>query len=190
MKKLIQILPFIVIVALSAILLVKLYSGRTEIAVSSEDKKIGRKMPDMYLQDILSENGKLKPADFLGKYTVLNFFSSWCTTCKLEHPIFMELAKTGKFQIIGVAWRDKKKDTLAWLADMGNPFDKVGYDNLGKYGISSGITGIPETFVVDKDGIIIIHYRGDIKPEFLLELQKISKISFLKNEKVQKKDTN
>ncbi len=175
---------------LSAILLVKVYSGRTEVGLADQGKMIGRNIPAIELQDILSENSKVKSTDFLGRYTVLNFFSSWCTTCRIEQPILLELSKTGKFQVFGIAWRDKKEDTLVWIGDLGNPFDKIGYDNTGKYGISMGITGIPETFVINEKGVIVGHYVGDIKPEFLLELEKLSGIKFVEREKTQKKDTD
>ncbi|MDX1949799.1 MAG: DsbE family thiol:disulfide interchange protein [Rickettsiales bacterium] len=168
MRKFIQILPFITITIISGLLLVKLYSGKTEYKANS---LIGREIPKFLLESL--ENKKISKKDFLGKYTILNFFSSWCVVCKVEHPIFMELKKikTDDMQIIGIAWRDKKQDTKNWLQENGNPFDKIAFDSAGVFGIELGITGIPETFIIDKNAKVIFHHRGDIKPEFLLEVE-------------------
>ncbi len=175
MKKFIQILPFIIITIFSAILLFKLYEGKSDYNANS---RVGSKIPNFNLKNVAQQNEDISNEILNGKYTILNFFSSWCVACKVEHPIFMELnkqIKNNKIQIIGVAWRDKKQDTKDWLKQNGNPYHLVLADNLGVFGIELGITGIPETFIVDENAKIIAHYRGDIKPEFLLELEELLK---------------
>lgn len=172
MRKLIQIFPFLAIIALSAILLVKVYGGYDrELGVYDTNKLVGKIMPEFEVEDILSDDANISKLDLLGKYTVLNFFSSWCVSCKLENPILLQMADTKDIQVIGVAWRDKKNDTLTWLSDNGNPYDKVGYDDKGIFGVSLGIRGIPETFLVDKEGRIIAHYVGNLQNKFFDDLR-------------------
>lgn len=186
MRKLIQILPFLAIVTLSVVLLVKVYSGyNREVGVYDGNRQVGKSLPEFALKDLLNDEADIKKIDFLGRYTVLNFFSSWCVSCQAENPILLKLADVKELQVIGVAWRDKKNDTLTWLSDNGNPYDKVGYDDKGVFGVSLGIRGIPETFVIDKEGKIVAHFIGNLSDKFFGDLYEITgiKINVEKSEK-------
>ncbi len=171
MRKLIQIFPFLAILTLSVVLLVKVYGGyNKELGVYDSNKQVGKVLPELDLKDLLNEEADIKKIDFLGKFTVLNFFSSWCTTCAVENPILLKLADAKDLQVVGIAWRDKKNDTLSWLSEKGNPYDKVGYDDKGIFGVSLGIRGIPETFIIDKEGKVIAHFIGNLQNKFFNDL--------------------
>ena len=105
--------------------------------------------------------------DMLGKVWILNTWASWCVTCRQEHPILLELSKAKAVPIIGLDWRDKDADGLKWLARFGNPYDVVVSDNSARIGIDYGVTAAPESFLIDKAGVIRYKQNGMITPEAL-----------------------
>ena len=110
---------------------------------------------------------KFSAKDMLGKVWILNTWASWCVTCRQEHPLLMELSKTKSVPIIGLDWRDKDADGLKWLARFGNPYDVVVSDNSARIGIDYGVTAAPESFLIDKTGVIRYKQNGMITPEAL-----------------------
>lgn len=105
--------------------------------------------------------------EMLGKVWILNVWASWCVTCRQEHPILIDLAKTKTVPIIGLDWRDKDADGLKWLARFGNPYDVVVSDNSARIGIDFGVTAAPESFVIDKSGVVRYKQNGMITEEAL-----------------------
>lgn len=103
--------------------------------------------------------------ELLGKVWILNVWASWCPTCRQEHPILIDLAKTKIVPIIGLDWRDKDADGLKWLARFGNPYDVVVSDNSARIGIDFGVTAAPESFVIDKSGVVRYKQNGMITEE-------------------------
>ena len=103
----------------------------------------------------------------LGKVWILNTWASWCVTCRQEHPILLDLSKSKAVPIIGLDWRDKDVDGLKWLARFGNPYDVVVSDNSARIGIDFGVTAAPESFVIDKTGVIRYKQNGMITEEAL-----------------------
>ena len=101
------------------------------------------------------------------KYKLINFFASWCGTCKLEHPDLLKLANNPNLELIGIAWKDKEKKTLKWLKKNGDPYDILASDRKGDLKYSFGIIGVPESFLVNSENIVIARFRGPI------DLQKI-----------------
>ena len=100
-------------------------------------------------------DGGLSTADLKGDGpTLVNVFASWCLPCRAEHPLLMQLAREHGVRIVGINQKDKPEDALAWLAELGDPFVKIGADTTGRASIDWGVYGVPETFVVDKDGRI------------------------------------
>lgn len=92
--------------------------------------------------------------------TVVNFFASWCVPCLAEHPQLKKLAKVKGVALVGIAWNDKAAALDAWLVEHGNPFDEVWRDVNGSAAMSAGLRGVPETYVVGKDGRIKLHISG------------------------------
>jgi cytochrome c biogenesis protein CcmG/thiol:disulfide interchange protein DsbE len=89
-----------------------------------------------------------------GKVWLLNFWASWCGGCKDEHPVLMQLAKAGEVPIYGMDYKDQREDALAWLGRWGNPYPVIAVDAAGRVGINYGVYGVPETYVIDKAGVI------------------------------------
>ena len=107
------------------------------------------------------------PKDMLGKVWLLNTWASWCVACRQEHPILVEFAKTKTIPIIGLDYKDKESDGLKWLARYGNPYDLAITDKDGRIGIDFGVYGVPESFLIDKAGIIRYKQIGPITEEAL-----------------------
>jgi cytochrome c biogenesis protein CcmG/thiol:disulfide interchange protein DsbE len=104
-----------------------------------------------------------------GKPVIVNFFASWCTPCLAEHPLFTRLAEREGATIVGIAWKNKRDDALGWLKKLGDPFRLAGLDLEGKTGLDWGLSGVPETYLIDGDGIVRRHYRGPITERDLNE---------------------
>ena len=97
-----------------------------------------------------------------GKPVLVNFFASWCAPCLAEHPLFMRLRDREGATIIGVAWKNKRDDATAWLKRLGDPFRAAGLDFESKTGLDWGVSGVPETYAIDGNGIVRLHFRGPI----------------------------
>ena len=96
---------------------------------------------------------------------MVNFFASWCVSCRQEHPFLMELAQRGEIPLYGIAYKDAPEKTLAWLNDLGNPYARIGVDRKGRTGIEFGVYGIPETYFIDDRGVIVYKYIGPLSPQ-------------------------
>lgn len=94
------------------------------------------------------------PADMKGKVWLLNVFASWCVACQVEHPVLMQLSKTGQLNLIGLDYKDKPEDGQKWLSRHGNPYQIVALDADGRIGIDYGVYGVPESYLIDKNGMI------------------------------------
>ena len=107
------------------------------------------------------------PADMRGKVWLLNVWASWCVSCRVEHPLLVEMSKKNVVPIIGLNYKDQREDGKQWLAKFGNPYTLSAYDVDGKVGIDYGVYGVPETFVIDKQGVIRYKQIGPITQEAL-----------------------
>ena len=103
--------------------------------------------------------------DLLGHVVVVNFFASWCVPCRVEHPVLMGLGPSAHVPVVGIAYKDKPKDALGFLNEYGNPYVAIGLDESGRTGIDFGVYGVPETYVVDKHGIIRLRHVGPLNAE-------------------------
>ena len=126
---------------------------------------IGKPLPQFSLEAATSGRPGLTTADFrTGKPKLLNVFASWCVPCAVESPQLEALAKRG-VTIQGVAIRDRNEDLARFLATNGNPFTRIGKDDLSQVQVGIGSSGVPETFVIDGRGIIRYQHLGEIRPE-------------------------
>jgi cytochrome c biogenesis protein CcmG/thiol:disulfide interchange protein DsbE len=107
----------------------------------------------------------LTTADLKGQVSLVNVWGSWCVACLSEHPLLMDLAKTGEVPLHGIAWRDEPTASARWLAQHGDPYTRIGQDPRSHAAIALGVTGAPETFVVDAQGVIRYKHIGPITPE-------------------------
>ena len=102
-----------------------------------------------------------------GKPLLVNFFASWCVPCRAEHPILMDMAAAEEIEIVGINYQDKPADAVAWLAELGNPYSRVGADPKSRGGIDFGVSGVPETFLIDAEGNIRHQQIGPITQQLL-----------------------
>ncbi len=102
-----------------------------------------------------------------GKVWLLNVWASWCVACREEHPVLVEFARRASVPIYGLNYKDKREDGLKWLGRFGNPYTESLYDPQGRIGLDYGVYGVPETFVIDRAGVVRYKHVGAITPEFL-----------------------
>jgi cytochrome c biogenesis protein CcmG, thiol:disulfide interchange protein DsbE len=163
MKSLKFIVPLAVFVLLAAFLAVGLTRDPREVP----SPFIGKAAPAFRLEQVADEKLAFAPADMKGKVWLLNVWASWCASCRIEHPLLVEMAKKNVVPIVGLNYKDRREDALQWLARFGNPYSVSAHDIEGKVGIDYGVYGAPETFVIDKQGVIRYKQIGPITPEAL-----------------------
>lgn len=109
------------------------------------------------------DDGGLGSADLKGNGPVLvNVFASWCIPCRVEHPQLMRLAREPGLRVVGINYKDRPEDAIAWLAEIGSPFSKIGADTTGRVALDWGVYGVPESFIVDNDGRIRFKHVGPL----------------------------
>jgi cytochrome c biogenesis protein CcmG/thiol:disulfide interchange protein DsbE len=129
---------------------------------------IGKPAPTFALPLLLDESGEsFGSKDLAGKPYLLNVFASWCFACRDEHPILMQHGKSLGITLVGFDYRDEPADGKRWLAQFGNPYDIVIADQPGSVAIDFGVTGAPETFLVDAEGIVRYKYISPITPDVI-----------------------
>ncbi len=126
---------------------------------------INRPLPHFELAAIEGRDEGLASMDFGGEVMLLNVFASWCLSCQIEHPVLMELSRQNAVPIHGLNWKDKPGDGKAWLDRLGNPYTRIGDDWNGRVAIDLGVTGAPETFVIDRNGRVRYKFIGPITPQ-------------------------
>lgn len=170
-RLLIAFLPLVLFVALSAVFLYQLGSGKDASEIPSV--LIGTKAPSLDLPPLegLTANGAPVPAltdaAISGKLSLVNVWASWCVPCRQEHPILLELSRDPRIELVGINYKDKNDNALKFLGELGNPFAAVGVDPAGKAAIDWGVYGIPETYLVAPDGTILFKQIGPFTPESL-----------------------
>ena len=128
---------------------------------------VGKPAPDFKLA-LLSDPGKqLTPADLRGKVWLFNVWASWCASCRQEHELLLDLAKQGSVPIYGMDYKDQPADAQAVLNRYGNPYVETVVDLDGRVGINYGVYGVPETYLIDKNGIIRYKHTGPLTVEVL-----------------------
>lgn len=128
---------------------------------------IGKPAPTFSLTTLHDPSKRLSGDDFKGQVWLLNVWASWCTSCRVEHPLLMQLSKANVVPVVGLNYKDKADDGRAWLVENGNPYRVSIVDGDGRVGIDFGVYGVPETFVVDKQGIIRYKQIGPVTADAL-----------------------
>jgi cytochrome c biogenesis protein CcmG/thiol:disulfide interchange protein DsbE len=130
---------------------------------------IGKPVPAFTVPVLTDPDRTLSSAELRGKVYLLNVWGSWCVSCRDEHPVLVEFAKRGAIPLYGLNWKDERKNALAWLARFGDPYVVSGVDRDGKVAIDFGVYGAPETYLVDRSGIIRFKQTGPLTPQILEE---------------------
>jgi cytochrome c biogenesis protein CcmG/thiol:disulfide interchange protein DsbE len=126
---------------------------------------INRPAPAFRLTQLGDPAKEFSAAEMRGKVWLLNVWASWCVSCREEHPVLMDLSRTGAVPIYGLNYKDKREEGLAWLREFGNPYVLSAADTDGRVGIDYGVYGVPETYLIDKDGVIRFKQIGPVTPE-------------------------
>jgi cytochrome c biogenesis protein CcmG/thiol:disulfide interchange protein DsbE len=130
---------------------------------------IGKAVPEFDLPPVKGRALGLSSESLQGEVSLVNVFASWCTACREEHPLFMEMRRSGLVPIHGLNYKDKPDDAARWLDELGDPYTRTGADLNGRVGIEWGVYGVPETFVIDRNGRIAFKHIGALTPRVLKE---------------------
>jgi cytochrome c biogenesis protein CcmG/thiol:disulfide interchange protein DsbE len=128
---------------------------------------IDKPAPNFQLTQLAAPDKSFSPADMKGKVWLLNVWASWCVSCREEHPLLVEMARAQVAPLVGMDYKDQRPDALGVLRQAGNPYDLVAFDGDGRVGIDYGVYGVPETYVIDKTGVIRYKQIGPITADAL-----------------------
>ena len=159
-KFLIPLLLFVVLVGFLAV-------GLNRDPHEVPSPLINKPAPAFDIPLLAESNKTFSPASMKGQVWILNVWASWCVACREEHPVLVELAKSQVAPVIGLDYKDKREDALAMLAKQGNPYLLSAFDANGRVGIDYGVYGVPETYVIDKAGVIRFKHIGPLTIELL-----------------------
>ncbi|HXJ03266.1 MAG TPA: DsbE family thiol:disulfide interchange protein [Micropepsaceae bacterium] len=165
MKRLFFLIPIVIFLGLAGLLFIGLFQGPPSLLPSP---LVGKPAPDIALPALDAQASNFTRAELgQGKPIIINFWASWCVPCRLEHSTLEALAKRNGVTLYGVDYKDEPEKARAFLSELGNPFGKINQDKDGRVAIDWGVTGVPETFVVDSAGVIRMHYAGPLTDEVL-----------------------
>jgi cytochrome c biogenesis protein CcmG/thiol:disulfide interchange protein DsbE len=128
---------------------------------------INKPAPAFSVSALAAPERILRKEDLLGKAWILNVWASWCSACREEHPVWVAYAKAGGFPLYGLNYKNNRDDGLRWLGQLGNPYLDSLFDHDGRIGIDFGVYGAPETFIIDRAGVIRYKHIGPITPEVI-----------------------
>ncbi|MFN3884652.1 MAG: DsbE family thiol:disulfide interchange protein [Rhodocyclaceae bacterium] len=156
--------PLVIFIALVGLLAVGLGLNPREVP----SPLIGKPAPDFELVQLKNPEATFSPQEMRGKVWLLNVWASWCVSCREEHPVIVEYAQKGLLPpIVGLDYKDKREDALRWLTRFGDPYLLSAFDADGRVGIDYGVYGVPETYLIDKTGVIRFKQIGPITPEVM-----------------------
>lgn len=160
-------LKFGVPLAVFALLVAFLAVGLTRDPREVPSPLIDKPAPAFKLEQLHEPKLAFTPENMRGKVWLLNVWASWCVSCRIEHPLLVEMSRANVVPIVGLNYKDRPDEGVQWLAKFGNPYMLSAQDADGKVGIDYGVYGVPETFVIDKQGVIRYKQIGPITPEAL-----------------------
>ncbi len=162
-KRVLFVLPLVIFVGISVWFAIGLQRDPSVLPSALIDKPV----PEFELPALLDDMPGFATGDFGGEVVMVNVFASWCVPCRIEHPILMRLAEDGVLPVYGLNWKDEKEDATGWLARLGNPYTRIGHDLSGRAGIEWGVYGVPETYLIGKQGRIRYKHVGAMYPDTL-----------------------
>lgn len=164
-----SVLLALVPVAVTAALGVAFYWGLFHGDDQLPSALIGKSVPEFALPAIAGRDDGLATADLVGQVSIVNFWASWCAPCRAEMPMLREVAAQGAVPVFGINYKDRAEQALAFLAELGDPYTRIGADATGRVAIDWGVYGLPETFVVDAAGRIAYKQVGPFDRRILEE---------------------
>ncbi len=175
MKSIKFFIPLVVFIALAVALYIGLHKDPRLVPSPLVDKPA----PAFNVAQVGDASKTISAVDLKGEVWLFNIWASWCASCRVEHPLLNEMAKQNIIKIVGLNYKDKREDAQAWLSRFGNPYMVSAHDLDGRIGIDYGVYGAPETFLIDKAGIIRWKHIGPLSPE-VIERDLLPKIKALK----------
>lgn len=164
MKRYLLFLPLVLFGVLTLMLGVGLTLNTSQV----NSPLVGKPAPDFQVPNLHTPERSLQLSDFKGEVALVNVWASWCITCREEHPYLMALSQQG-VPIYGIDYKDERSKAIAWLEQYGNAYQEVGFDSDGKVGMNWGVYGVPETYVIDRQGVIRHKFTGAITASILHE---------------------
>jgi len=152
------LLPLLLFVVLVGFLLVGLRRDPHEVP----SPLINKSAPDFQLPQLQQASATFSAKEMRGKVWLLNFWGTWCVACREEHPLLVQYAKTGAVPIYGVDYKDERAAALQWLDEFGNPYTLTAFDVDGRISIDYGVYGAPESYLIDRNGVIRFKQIGPI----------------------------
>ena len=134
---------------------------------------LNKKTPNFVTESLLKENKFISSDEFGGEIILVNFFATWCKPCRDEHVYIKRFSSEKNIKVIGINYKDNPQKTIQWLKNLGNPYSKIPLDKNGRIAIDWGVYGIPETFVINSEGIIKYRHVGPINDEIYIKINKI-----------------
>ena len=165
LQRFLYLLPLLVFLGISTYFAIGLGKDPSKLPSALLDKPV----PEFELPPLLEVLPGLATADFGGEVVMVNVFASWCIPCRIEHPLITRLADDGILPVYGINYKDEKADAIAWLDELGNSYARIGWDLSGRVGIEWGVYGVPESYIVGKQGHICYKHVGPISREALNE---------------------
>ena len=161
MKKVIISLPLAITFILFIFLFI--YTMKERDPAVPPSALINKHLPDFRTFDLLDDKLTISHETLDGNKSLINFFASWCVPCKTEHPILMQISKNhNNIIILGINYMDSNEDAIKFIDSLGNPFSSIGTDDTGKIAMDFGVYGLPETFIINEQGIIVFKHVGPI----------------------------
>ena len=155
------ILPLVIFIGLVVVLAVGL--SRDPRLVPSP--LIGKPVPAFELPQLHDPEETFGVNDLKGEVSLLNVWASWCASCRIEHPLLLEVAKQSTVPVYGLNYKDTREDAINWLNRLGDPYSAIAFDVEGKVGIDLGVYGAPETYIIDQNGMIAYKHIGPISAQ-------------------------
>jgi cytochrome c biogenesis protein CcmG, thiol:disulfide interchange protein DsbE len=167
-KRLFFLVPVVIFLGLSWLLYIGLFQGPPSELPSP---LVGKAAPDIALPALDAEAQNFTRGEIgQGHPVIVNFWASWCAPCRIEHSTLQALAARKGVTLYGVDYKDDPQNARMFLTELGNPFGKIDQDREGRVSIDWGVTGVPETFVIDGKGVIRVHYAGPLNDAVLERL--------------------
>jgi len=159
--------PYVVPALVFVVIAVFLGIGLTLDPRKIPSPLIGKPVPNFSLPPVQGRSLGLASENLRGEVSLVNVFASWCVACREEHPLMMQIKRKGLVPLHGINYKDRPLDAQRWLDELGDPYTRTGADFDGRVGIDWGVYGVPETFVIDREGRIAYKHIGPVTPAAL-----------------------
>lgn len=158
-------IPLLVFVLIAGFL----YAGLSRDPKYVPSPLIDKAAPEFNLPTLHDAASDFSPSQMQGKVWLFNIWATWCASCRVEHPLLVQLARGGEIEIVGLNYKDENDKAIEWLRTLGDPYTVTAVDKDGRVGIDWGFYGAPETFVIDKKGLVRYKHVGPVSPADLNE---------------------